>query len=212
MTATEPRVVEAPRIRRRAGPQWGRIVLGSLIVAVGVGSMLGAQGVSVPWRFVPAVGLVLVGVVLLLSLAGGRGRADVVVIGVVLAVLAAGVGVGAARFAGPVGDRTIAAGPGGWPADTRLAAGTVEIDLTASALPTGGRMAVHVGAGKVVVRVLASAAVGVEADVVAGSVTVDGGKVEEGVDLSWSRSVTSPAPVVAVDLGVGDVEVHRVGS
>ncbi|MFR9805162.1 hypothetical protein ACL02T_23175 [Pseudonocardia sp. RS010] len=123
MTATEPRVVEAPRIRRRAGPQWGRIVLGSLIVAVGVGSMLDAQGVSVPWRFVPAVGLVLVGVVLLLSLA-----------------------------------------------------------------------------------------VGVEADVVAGSVTVDGGKVEEGVDLSWSRPATSPAPVVAVDLGVGDVEVHRVGS
>lgn len=197
-----------PTPTRTAGPHWGRIVFGTLVVAVGTAWLLDVVGISVPWRFGPAAGLLFVGAVLLLSLVGGRGRADVVVLGVVLVVLATAVGVGAGRFAGPVGDRTVAPRAGAWPADTTVAAGTVEVDLTGGAPPLGGRTAVRVGAGRVVVRVPSGAALGIEARVVAGSVSVDDTRVREGLGLSWD---TPGDPVITLDVGVGDVEVHRVG-
>lgn len=203
------RTLEPPDTRT-AAPHWGRLVVGALVVAAGVGWLLDVLGVSVPWRFGPAVGLLVAGTALLLSLAGGRGRADVVVTGLVLVVLAAAVGVGAGRYAGPVGDRAL--GAGDWPPDTAIAAGTVEIDLTTGAPPPGARTAVHVGAGRIVVRVPATTDVGIEAHVGAGSVMVDGTTVQEGPDLSWASPGTSTAfTVVTVDVGAGDVEVHRVG-
>jgi hypothetical protein len=160
-----------------------------------------------PWRSL------LVGSALVLTVAGGRGRSTLVVLGIALIVLAGAVGIGVDRFAGPVGDRSIAPGPADWPVSTTVAAGTVAVDLTRAPLPATGRLDVHVGAGRVVVRVPDSETLAVTATVVAGTVTVDGETVQEGLDLAWTDPAAPGAHVtVAVDVGTGDVEVHRVRS
>lgn len=195
---------------RRSGPRWGRIVLGLLLTAGGVGWLLGGLAVPVPWNLLPSAGLVVVGVVLLLSLAGGTGRADVVVIGVVLLVAAVAVGAGAGRFAGPVGERTIVPSTSGWPAPTRLSAGTVTVDLTDTPLPATGRLDVAVGAGRVVLRLPADRPVRVHGTVVLGTIVSDGVAVGQGVDLDWTAPDSAGAPVaVEIGVGAGDVEVTR---
>lgn len=206
--ATAPRPAPDPVTRRRPGPHWGRIVFGLLLTAGGAGWLLDSLSAPVPWHLFPAAGLVVVGAVLLLSLAGGTGRADVVVIGIVLLVVAVAVGAGADRFAGPLGDRTI--GPAGWPGPTRISAGTVTVDLTDTTLPTNGRLDVAVGAGRVVLRLPAEAPVQVRSTVVLGTIVVDGVAVGQGVDLDWTAPGTAVAPVtVEIAVGAGDVEVIR---
>lgn len=205
-TASPPTAGPVPA--RNPGPRWGRIVVGLLLVVGGTGSLLAGQGVAVPWHLLPSAGLVLIGLVLLLSLAGGSGRADVVVIGVVLLVVAIAVGTGVERFAGPVGDRTI--GTAGFAGPTRISAGTVTVDLTDAELPAAGRLAVAVGAGRVVLRLPAEPAVRVHTTVVMGTVAADGVPVGQGVDLDWTAPDTASAPVaVEIGVGAGEVEVTR---
>lgn len=205
-TAPPPVADLAPA--RRPGPHWNRIVVGLLLVAGGTGSLLAGQGVVVPWHLLPAAGLVLVGLVLLLSLAGGSGRADVVVIGVVLLVAAIAVGTGVERFAGPVSDRTV--GTAGFAGPNRISAGTVTVDLTDAELPADGRLDVAVGAGRVVLRLPAEPAVRVHTTVVMGTIVADGVPVGQGVDLDWTAPDTASAPVaVEIGVGAGDVEVTR---
>jgi len=205
-TASPPTAGPVPA--RNPGPRWGRIVVGLLLVVGGTGSLLAGQGVAVPWHLLPSAGLVLIGLVLLLSLAGGSGRADVVVIGVVLLVVAIAVGTGVERFAGPVGDRTI--GTAGFAGPTRISAGTVTVDLTDAELPAAGRLAVAVGAGRVVLRLPAEPAVRVHTTVVMGTVVADGVPVGQGVDLDWTAPDTASAPVaVEIGVGAGEVEVTR---
>jgi hypothetical protein len=192
---------------RRPGPRWGRIVLGLLLTAAGAGWLLDGLSVEVPWNLFPATGLIVVGAVLLLSLAGGTGRADVVVTGIVLLLVAVAVGAGAGRFAGPPGDRTIVPSTAGWPAPTRISAGTVTVDLTDTPLPAAGRLDVAVGAGRVVVRLPAEPAVRVHSTVVMGTIVADGVAIGQGVDLDWTAPGTAAAPVT-VDIGVGAGEVE----
>jgi hypothetical protein len=197
----------APRLH------WDRIVLGLLIIAVGVSAIVDAAGFSVPWLLVPSVALLVVGLALVFSLAGGHGRVNLVVTGAVLLVVAGAVGIGADRFAGPVGDRTIVPVAGDWPSSTTLAAGTALIDLTRAPLPPTGELDVHVGAGKVVLRLPESATVAIDASVVAGAVSVDDETVREGVDMRWTDPRTADAPLrVTVDIGAGNLEVHHVRS
>lgn len=205
-TAASPRLVPDPDTRHRSGPHWGRIVFGLLLVTGGAGWLLDGAAVAVPWRLLPAVGLVVVGVVLLLSLAGGTGRADVVVIGVVLLVAAVAVGAGVERFAGPVGDRTV--GAAGFAGPTRISAGTVTVDLTDAPLPAGGRLEVSVGAGRVALRLPAEPAVRVHTTVVTGTVVDDGVAVAQGVDLDRTDPVAAPV-TVEIAVGLGEVEVTR---
>jgi hypothetical protein len=93
-------------------------VTGVLLTAAGTGWLLDELGVPVPWLLAPAAALLVVGVALLLGLLGGHGRGGLVALGVGLAVVAVAIGIGADRFAGPVGDRTIAPGPAGRPPTT----------------------------------------------------------------------------------------------
>lgn len=51
-------------------------MLGLLLAAGGVAWLLDTAGVDVPWRAAPAAALIVIGVALLASLAGGTGRAD----------------------------------------------------------------------------------------------------------------------------------------
>lgn len=193
----------------RRAIHWGRVVFGLLLAAAGVAWLVDALGTDVPWRFAPAIGLLVVGVALMLSVLGGTGRADLVVLGVVLAVIATLVGFGVDRyFAGPVGDVTITPAATEWPISRTVAAGTVEIDLTRAIPPAEGRMEVSLGAGKIILR--APESVAVDASVALGSVTVNGTKVREGADLTWTdESVGRSAPTVTVNVAVGEVEVHH---
>jgi hypothetical protein len=198
-----PRLDPDPDTRHRPGPHWGRIAFGLLLVTGGAAWLLDGRPAPVPWHLLPAAGLVAVGVVLLLSLAGGTGRADVVVIGIVLLVA---VGAGVDRFAGPVGDRTI--GTAGFTGPTRISAGTVTVDLTDAPLPADGRLDVTVGMGRVVLRLPADSAVRVHGTVVMGTIVADGVPVEQGVDLDWTGPGTA-AVTVEIGVGLGDVEVTR---
>ncbi len=204
-----------PPATRGPGIGWDRIVAGLLITAAGAAWLLQTTGVAVPWRLLPAAALVLVGVVLLVGLAGGSGRGAVAAIGIALLVAAVGVGVGADRFAGPAGDRTVGADPADW-ADTttRLAAGTVTVDLTGAPPPASGRLRVEVGAGRVVVELPERSAVRIDAEIVAGTVTVDGVTLQQGVDLRWTDPPGPPPtpPTLTIDIGTGDLEVRHGAS
>jgi len=195
--------------RHEPGVRWDRVAFGLLLAAAGVGWLLDSQGASVPWHLAPAAGVAVVGAVLLVSLVGGRGRTNVATLGVVLLVAAIAVGVGAGRFTGPVGDRTITPGTDDW-SGTTISAGTLTVDLTHGPLPATGRLDVAVGAGRVVLRLPADRPIEVRAAVVAGTVRVDDVAVQEGVDLNWTDPAIGDAPLtVVVDVGAGDVEVSR---
>ncbi|MDQ6616148.1 MAG: PspC domain-containing protein [Actinomycetota bacterium] len=92
----------------------------------------------------------------------------------------------------------------------RLAAGDINLDLSAVAVPEGStRVDASVVAGHVVVRVPRDAAVIVDAHTGAGRVTVFGNR-NEGTNAGRSVSAESTRRlVVTAKAGVGDVEVVR---
>ena len=185
-----------------------RIVVGLLLAAVGTGWLLDVLGVSVPWHLFPAAALVLVGLALVGTIAGGRGRGALIALGAVLLVVATAVGVGVDRFAGPAGDRTLTPAAGEWPVETTLSAGNVIVDLTSNPLPQTGELRVNVGAGRVVVTVPRQPPVHVEARVVAGVVLVDGVKIDDGLDVHWSEANGAQVRVW-IEVGSGEIEVRH---
>lgn len=202
-------IIEPPTPTRRRPLHWGRVVFGLLVAAVGTASLLSGVGVDVPWRLAPAIALIVIGLALLASLAGGTGRADLVVLAVIALVLAIAAGVGVERYAGPPGDRTVVPAQQGWPEPVRVAAGTVVLDLTGPALPPG-RAEVAVGAGEIVLRLPADRSVDAEVRVVTGTV-VDDHTVDQGFDLHWAQRPGTPTPIsVRLDVGAGQVEVDHV--
>lgn len=84
------------------------------------------------------------------------------------------------------------------------------IDLTGRPLPEEGRLEADVGAGRIVVRLPAERSPSIEASVTAGSITVDGSKVDDGIDLRWSARAERPEAVeLVLHVGLGDIEVNR---
>lgn len=198
--------------RANRGLRLDRIVIGLLIGAVGIGWFLDEAGVSVPWHLLPAAALVLIGVALLVSLLVGHGRGALVGLGIAAAILAVAVGVGAARYAGPAGDRLIAPTTTDWPVETRVSAGNVTVDLTRNPLPEVGRLQVDVGAGELRLILPADASrIGVDTWTTAGTITVNDVKVGDGLDVRWSRSASiTPAPIrVELHVGLGNIEVNH---
>ncbi len=203
-TATEPRT------RSSSGPRMDRIVIGLLIGAVGVGWLLDEAGVSVPWRIFPAAALILIGTALLATLLGGRGRGALVGLGIISTVFAVVVGVGADRYAGPVGDRLVVPAVAEWPVQQSISAGTVTVDLTQHALPEVGQLQIDVGAGEIDLILPKDSTAGIDATATAGTITVDGVKVRDGVDLQWSKQPNTSAPVeLTLHVGLGDIEVRH---
>lgn len=195
-----------------------RIVLGLLLAVAGIGWLLDEAGVSVPWRLFPAVALFVIGGALLVSLFAGRGRGALIALGMVALLLGVAVGVGADRYAGPVGDTVVAPRLADWPVATRLGAGTLTVDLTRYPLPTSGSLHADVGAGKVILQLPESGRVAVQASVTMGTITVDGTKVGDGIDVRWSAPATVPSVTansaagvvtVNVQVGMGDIEVRH---
>lgn len=203
-TATEPRT------RSSSGPRVDRIVIGLLIGAIGVGWLLDQAGVSVPWRMFPAAALIAIGLGLLATLLGGRGRGALVGIGIISTVLAVVIGVGADRYAGPVGDRLVAPAVAEWPVQQHISAGTVTVDLTRHPLPEAGWLQIDVGAGEIDLILPHESTASVDATATAGTITVDGVKVGDGVDLQWSKQSDTSSPVeLTLHVGLGDIEVSH---
>lgn len=193
-----------------AGIRLDRIVIGLLVGAAGLGWLLDEVGVSVAWRLFPAAALVVTGLILLASVAGGRGRAGLIGLGAALLVIACAVGIGADRFAGPVGDRTVSPAVDSWPVTVQHGAGNVTIDLSRHSLPPTGRMDVDLGAGRIVLTVPRDALVLVEAQVVTGNIRVDGEVAGDGIDVRWSNPrASNVGVVVTLDVCVGEIEVNH---
>lgn len=192
------------------GPRLDRIVIGLLLSAVGVAWLLDLAGVPIPWRMFPAGALMLIGGALLATLIGGRGRGMLIALGVVATLLGVAIGVGADRYQGPVGDHLVAPTSTDWPVQERISAGTMTVDLTRHPLPDAGRLEADVGAGRIVVLLPPERALSIEASVTAGSIAVDGTKVDDGVDLQWSGpDEHSDAVQLVLHVGLGDIEVSH---
>lgn len=191
-----------------SGPRLDRIVIGVLLGAVGVAWLLDQAGVPVAWRAFPAAALILIGIALLGTLLGGRGRGVLIALGLVTMLVAVAVGVGADRYGGPVGDRLVAPTVSEWPVQQQVSAGTVTVDLTRHPLPEAGRLEVDVGAGRIVLMLPDDRTVGIDATVTAGKITVDGVKIHDGIDLRWTAGPSS-AVDVALHVGLGEVEVDH---
>lgn len=199
------------QLRAAAGPRIDRIVMGLLIGAIGVGWLLDQAGVSVPWRMLPAAALILIGIALLASLFGGHGRGTLIGLGILATVFAVLVGVGADRYSGPVGDRVLAPTVAEWPVQQDISAGTLTVDLTRHPLPEFGHLRVDVGAGEIHLLLPRNSTSGIDAWATAGTITVDGAKVGDGIDVRWSTpsDVTQSAVVLELHVGLGDIEVSH---
>jgi len=192
------------------GVRVDRIVIGLLLSGVGVAWLLDLAGESVPWRMFPAGATVLIGVALLATLIGGRGRGALIAMGIVTTLLGVAIGVGVDRYQGPVGDHVLAPTSADWPIQERISAGTLTVDLTRHPLPDTGRLEADVGAGRIVVLLPPERAPSIAASVTAGSIAVDGVKVDDGVDLRWSGpSQHVDAVELVLHVGLGDIEVNH---
>jgi hypothetical protein len=162
---TEP-LPPAPPPRPRPdqhGPAAAAVLVGALLVLVGIGWLLDANGVQVPWRAVLPAALIAVG---LATVAGSmRGRQHgLMVVGLVLTlVLALAVGTDwglGVTLVGGVGERVEQPAT---PADLReyrLAVGQLTVDLTGLQVPAGTTtVKARVGLGELVVKAPAGVAV-----------------------------------------------------
>ena len=160
------------------------------------------------WRVVPPAALFVVGIALLVTIVVGEGRTTLIWLGVGLLVLSVALGVGAQRYAAPAGDISLAPAAEEWPLDSRHSFGNVRVDLTEHPLPEQGRLDLHLGAGNVTLLLPNDAPVRVDVTVTAGSISVDGAKEADGLDLTWSNEKNSADVVVTIDVGAGQVEVR----
>jgi hypothetical protein len=208
MTTTKvPTEPLAPVSGSRPVLRMNRVVLGLLAVSVGVLWLLDEAGADVPWRIVPPAALLGVGIALLVTLVVGEGRTTLIWLGVGLLVVSVALGVGAQRYAAPVGDISLAPA-GDWPVDSRLSVGNVRVDLTEHPLPNHGRMDIHLGTGNVTLVMPKDAPVRIDLTVTAGDILVDSAKVADGLDLTWSNQNAAEV-VVSIDVGAGQVEVRH---
>jgi len=195
--------------------QWaGRLVLGLVLVLFGVGWLLEALDVDVPWDVVfPAV-LIGIGVMLVVSARSGAGQVGLIVAGIavtVLLVLGTAIDV---PFGGGVGDRSV------HPTGVRVereyerGIGTLTLDLTDldfDAIDVPFDLRARVGIGELDVIVPEGAAVRVEAHAALGSVRVDG--VEEaGIDAELSVPAPGAGPWIRLEasVGIGEVRIEHV--
>ena len=208
MTSTETQTEPVTRPSgERPVLRMNRVVLGLLAVSVGVLWLIDEMGVDVRWRVVPPAALFVVGAALLVTIVVGEGRTTLIWLGVGLLVLSVALGVGAQRYAAPAGDISLAPAEGEWPLDSRHSLGNVRLDLTEHPLPEQGRLDLHLGAGNVTLLMPNDAPVRVDVTVTAGSITVDGEKAADGLDLTWSNQKAADV-VVRIDVGAGQVEVR----
>jgi Cell wall-active antibiotics response LiaF, C-terminal len=199
----------------RYGPAAATVLVGALLVLVGIGWLLDAAGVEVPWRAVLPAALIAVGLACVAGAFRGRQPA-LMVVGVALAVV---LSLAAAAdwdlevpLGGGVGDRTERPTT---PADLtgyELGVGNLVVDLRQLQLPPGTtRVQARVGVGELAVEVPQWVSVAVVARSGLGQVQALG--QEEGGLASRIDTVSEAGGDRRLELdlrvGLGQVRVER---
>jgi Cell wall-active antibiotics response 4TMS YvqF len=204
-----PRPEPAPPADRHA-PAAATVLVGALLVLVGIGWLLDAFGVGVPWRAILPASLIAV--------AGAfRGRQHaLMVVGVALmVVLSLAVAVDwdlQVPVTGGVGDRTEQPRTTGDLTAYGLAVGNLEVDLRELQVPPGTTdVEARVGVGELVVYVPAGVSVEVAARSGLGEVQVlgeqEGGfgsRIDTAADAGSGRTLR-----LDLRVGLGQVQVDR---
>jgi hypothetical protein len=199
----------------RHGPAAATVLVGALLVLIGIGWLLDAAGVEVPWRAVLPAALIAVGLACVAGAFRGRQHA-LMVVGVVLAVV---LSLAAAAdwdleipLGGGVGDRTERPTT---PADLtgyELGVGNLVVDLRQLQVPPGTtRVQARVGVGELAVEVPQGVSVAVVARSGLGQVQALG--QEEGGLASRIDAVSEAGGDRRLELdlrvGLGQVRVER---
>jgi hypothetical protein len=196
------------------GPAAATVLVGALLVLVGIGWLLDAGGVEVPWRAILPAALIAVGLACAAGAFQGRQHA-LMVVGVALALV---LSVAAAAdwnldlpLAGGVGDRTERPAT---PAELRsyeLGVGNFQLDLRQLQVPAGTTaVEARVGIGELDVRLPEGVAVDVVASSGLGQVQVLG-REEGGLASRVETSAGDGDRRLRLDVrsGLGQVRVER---
>jgi Cell wall-active antibiotics response 4TMS YvqF len=200
----------------RRGPAVAVVLLGALLVLVGIGWLLDANGIVVPWRAILPSALVAIG---LATVAGSfRGRQEaLMVVGVVLTVV---LSLAAATdwdldvpLGGGVGDRNEQPVTPADLSDYELGAGDFHLDLRQLQVPPGTTtVRARVGFGELAVDLPGGVAVEVDARAGVGNVQALG-REESGVgsrlEVSTQDGGGDRRLVLDLRVGFGQVEVDR---
>jgi predicted membrane protein len=201
----------------RRGPATATVLLGAMLVLVGIGWLLDANGVEVPWRAILPAALIAIG---LATVAGAfRGRQEALMaVGVALTVVLS-VAVAAdwdfdLPLAGGVGDRTAQPATPADLTEYQLGAGNFHLDLRQLQVPPGTTtVRARVGFGELAVDLPGGVAVEVDARAGVGNLRALG-REEGGIGSRLEASVQDGAAgdrrlVLDLRVGVGQVEVDR---
>jgi hypothetical protein len=199
----------------RHGPAAATVLVGALLVLVGIGWLLDAAGVEVPWRAVLPAALIAVGLACVAGAFRGRQHA-LMVVGVALAVV---LSLAAAAdwdleipLGGGVGDRTERPTTPAELTGYELGVGNLVVDLRQLQLPPGTtRVQARVGVGELAVEVPQGVSVAVVAR--SGLGQVQALDEEEGGLASRIDTVSEAGGDRRLELdlrvGLGQVRVER---
>ncbi|HKN81084.1 MAG TPA: LiaF domain-containing protein [Actinomycetota bacterium] len=188
-------------------------MLGLVLVLFGVGWLLEALGVDVPWDIVfPAV-LIGIGIMLVSSARSGAGQVGLMVAGIVLTILLV---LGTAidiPLGGGVGDRTVRPSAERIEPEYERGIGKLTLDLTEvafGAIDVPLDVRARVGIGQLVVIVPADAPVRVDARSGIGSVRIYG-QEEAGFGAGLSAPAPTGAPAIKLEatVGIGEVRIDH---
>jgi cell wall-active antibiotic response 4TMS protein YvqF len=198
----------------RHAPAAATVLVGALLVLVGVGWLLDAGGVEVPWRAILPAALIAVGLACAAGAFRGRQHALMVVGAALMLVLSVAVAVDwdlDLPLAGGVGDRTERPST---PAELRryeLGVGNFQLDLRGLQVPAGTTaVEARVGIGELDVQLPAGVAVDVVASSGLGQVVVLG-QEEGGLASRIETSTGDGDRRLRLDIrsGLGQVRVER---
>ena len=199
----------------RHGPAGATVLVGALLVLVGIGWLLDAGGVEVPWRAILPAALIAVGLACVAGAFQGRQHAMMVVGLALTVVLALAVATDwdlDVPLAGGVGDRAERPATPAELKDYQLGAGDFLLDLQQLQVPTGTTtVQARVGVGELVVEVPDGVTVRVVASSGIGELQVlgeqDGGfanRLDTTVEAGRDRRLE-----LDLRVGIGQVRVER---
>ena len=199
----------------RHGPAAATVLVGALLVLVGIGWLLDAGGVEVPWRAILPAALIAVGLACVAGAFQGRQHAMMVVGLALTVVLALAVATDwdlDLPLAGGVGDRTERPATPAELKDYQLGAGDFLLDLQQLQVPAGTTtVQVRVGVGQLVVevpdgvtvRVVASSGIG-ELQVLGEQDSGFANRLDATVEAGGDRRLE-----LDLRVGIGQVRVER---
>ena len=188
-------------------------MLGLLLVLFGVGWLLEALGVDVPWDIVFPLVLIGIGTMLVSSARSGAEQVGLIVAGIALTILLVFGTAIDIPLGGGVGDRTVRPSAEHIEPEYERGIGKLTLDLTQvafGAIDVPLDVRARVGIGQLVVIVPSDAPVQVDARAGIGNVSVY--RQEEagfGAELSVPAPTGAPAIRLEATVGIGEVRIDR---